>query len=78
MFRIMKAVTKRDEQTLYEFMTTTVDGVTKPVEINSRDELDKKVDKMLNEEGFSKQDFIVVQITDYIVDARDYKYGGGD
>lgn len=78
MFRIMKAVTKRDEQTLYEFMTTTVDGVTKPVEITSRDELDKKVDKMLNEEGFSKQDFIVVQITDYIVDARDYKYGGGD
>lgn len=53
---------------LYQYLTTTIDGVTMPVEIKSKEELDVKVEKMLNVEGYSKDDFIVVQVVDYNID----------
>lgn len=77
MFRIMTAVSKRDNsETLYKFLTTTIDGVTKPLEMKDRTELDTRVEKMLNDEGYAKDDFIIVSVTDYKIDARDY--GGGE
>lgn len=77
MFSIMTAVSKRDNnETLYKFLNTTVDNVTKPVELKDRNELDARVEKMLNEEGYSKDDFIIVTLTNYKIDAKDY--GSGD
>lgn len=74
MFRIMNAVSKRENYgTLYQFVTTTIDGVISPLEIKDRTELDKKVEKMLNEEGKSKKDFIIVKVINYDIDAKNYK-----
>lgn len=73
MYRIMIAQSKRKNyETLYQYMTTTVDGVTSPLELASKDALDTKVQKMLNEDGYAKDDFIIVQVIDYTVDATDY------
>ena len=51
---------------------TTVDGKTSPVEFDTPEALDVQVEKMLNEYGFSKSDFIVVQVIDYSIDAKGY------
>lgn len=73
MYRIMMSQTKKSNYaSLYQFMTTTVDGVTSPLEIATKDELDKKVEKMLNEDGYAKDDFIIVEVIDYTVDATGY------
>lgn len=73
MYRIMIAQSKRkDYGTLYRYMTTTVDGVTSPLEIATKDDLDAKIEKMLNEGGYAKDDFIIVQVIDYTVDATSY------
>lgn len=69
MYRIMVVKSKRENYgSLYQYLTTTIDGVTMPVEIKSKEELDVKVEKMLNVEGYSKDDFIVVQVVDYNID----------
>lgn len=49
-----------------------MDGVISPLELNSKEELDKRIEKMLNEDGYSKDDFIVVQVVDYTIDATSY------
>lgn len=72
-YKIMIARSKRDKsETLYQFMTTTVDGVTSPLELKGKTALDEKVEKMLNEEGFAKSDFIIVEVIDYTIDADSY------
>lgn len=73
MYRIMVAQSKRKNfETLYQYLTTSVDGVVSPLELNSKDELDAKIEKMLNDDGYAKDDFIVVQIVDYTIDATAY------
>lgn len=74
MYRIMIVKSKRDNyETMYQYLTTSVDGIVSPVEINTVEDLDKKIEKMLNEDGYSKSDFIIVQVIDYTIDAKDYK-----
>lgn len=73
MYRIMVAQSKRKNfETLYQYLTTSVDGVIFPLELNSKDELDAKIEKMLNDDGYAKDDFIVVKIVDYTIDATSY------
>lgn len=73
MYRIMLAKSKRDKfETLYQFMTTTIDGVTAPLELESKAALDARVEKMLNVDGYSKADFIIVEVIDYSIDANSY------
>lgn len=69
MYRIMVVKSKRENYgSLYQFMTTTIDGVTMPLEITTKEELDAKIEKMLNEGGFAKDGFIVVHVVDYNID----------
>lgn len=73
MYRIMVAQSKRKNfETLYQYLTTSIDGAISPLELNSKDELDAKIEKMLNDDGYAKDDFIVVQIVDYTIDATAY------
>lgn len=73
MYRIMVAQSKRKSfETLYRYLTTSIDGVISPLELNSKDELDAKIEKMLNDDGYAKDDFIVVQVVDYTIDATAY------
>ena len=61
MYRIMIAQAKRDNyETLYKYLTTNIDGEVIPLELGSKEALDKRVEKMLNEEGYAKSDFIIV------------------
>lgn len=74
MYRIMVVKTPKDNfDSLYQYMTTTIDGHTSPVELNTKAELDAKIEDMLNNEGYAKSDFIVVQVVDYKIDATDYQ-----
>lgn len=78
MYYIMTVASKRDNyESLYKFMTSTttaMDGstVTEPLAIETKANLDTKIERMLNEEGYAKSDFIVVQTIDYTIDAKDY------
>lgn len=78
MFRIMLVASKRDNyDSLYKYLTVTrsIAGGTKvtyPLELVDEAALDIQVEKMLNEEGYSKSDFIVVKCIDYTIDAKDY------
>lgn len=47
MYRIMLAQSKhKNFESLYQYLTTNVDGVISPLELNSKEELDKRVEKM--------------------------------
>ena len=77
MYRIMLVKSKRDNYaSLYQWLTeeVTVDeeAEIKPVEYETEQELDEKVESMLNDEGYAKSDFIVVKFVDYKIDATDY------
>lgn len=73
MYRIMIAKTKAaNYASFYQFLTTTIDGVVSPAEFADKEALDAKVEKMLNEDGYSKADFIIVEVVDYTIDAKDY------
>ncbi len=73
MYRIMKVASKKDNYaSLYQYLTTTTDGVTTPLEIETKEALDAKIETMLNDDGYSKADFIVVEVIDYSIDATDY------
>ena len=63
---------KPDYGSMYQYLTTTIDGVIHPVEIEGAEALDVQVEKMLNEQGYSKEDFIIVKVVDYTIDAKDY------
>ena len=79
MYRIMIAQSKRDNYgTLYQYLTTTVDGVVSPLELGSKEDLDAKIEKMLNDDGYAKDDFIVVQVVDYTIDATSYSDDAAD
>ena len=77
MYRIMLVKSKRDNYaSLYQWLTeeVTIDEETeiRPVEFETEQELDEKVESMLNDEGFAKNDFIIVKFVDYTIDATDY------
>lgn len=63
---------KPDYASLYQYLTTTIDGVIYPVEIDGAEALDTQVEKMLNEQGYAKDDFLIVKVIDYMIDAKDY------
>jgi hypothetical protein len=63
---------RNNYESLYKYLTTTVDGVVTPVEIETKEQLDARIEKMLNEDGYAKKDFIVVQVVDYSIDATNY------
>lgn len=73
MYRIMIAQAKRDNyETLYKYLTTNIDGEIIPLELGSKEALDKRVEKMLNEDWYAKSDFIIVRVVDYTLDATAY------
>lgn len=73
MYRIMIAQSKKANYgSLYQYLTTTVDGAISPLEIATKEDLDKKIESMLNDDGYAKSDFIVVEVVDYTIDATDY------
>jgi len=75
MFRIMLAKSKKDSYaTLYQWLTEAdpETGAIVPVEIEDEDALDLKVESMLNNEGYSKSDFIIVHPVDYKIEASEY------
>ena len=72
MYNIMLVKSKKDAgQSLYQFITTTIDGVTIPLDIASKEALDVKVEDMLNN-GYAKSDFIIVRVIDYELSAGPY------
>ena len=77
MYRIMLVKSKRDNYaSLYQWLTeeVTIDEETeiRPIEFETEQELDEKVESMLNDEGYAKSDFIIVKFVDYTIDATDY------
>ena len=75
MYRIMLVKSKRDNYaSLYQWLTAADEetGEVAPVEFETEEALDEQVEKMLNEDGYAKQDFIVVKFVDYRIDATDY------
>ena len=72
MYRIMMAKSKKEHyQSLYQYLTATVEGVISPVEFETKAALDVYVEKLLNGD-YAKSDFIVVKVVDYSIDAKDY------
>ena len=63
---------KPDYGSLYQYLTTSIDGVILPVEVEGEAALDTQVERMLNEQGYAKDDFIIVKVVDYTIDAKDY------
>ncbi len=78
MYRIMIVKVKRGVDSIYQFLTTvkqdseTGADIIAPVEIETAADLDTFVEKMLNEDGYAKSDFIIVKVVDYTIDAKDY------
>lgn len=78
MYRIMIVKSSRGEESLYQFLTavqkdeSTGADVIVPVELETAAELDEFVEKMLNDDGYAKSDFIIVKVIDYTIDAKDY------
>ena len=72
MYRIMIVKAKKDDyKSLYQYLTTTIDGATCPIEFETKEELDTYVESMLNSD-YAKSDFIVIKHIDYTIDAKDY------
>lgn len=71
-FLIVKSE-KPDFASLYQFLLTTgEEGEVIPLEVEGDAGLDEQVEKMLNEDGYAKNDFIIVRTVDYTIDAKDY------
>ena len=72
-YRIMLVKSKRDDyQSLYQLMTVEdEEGNVSPLEIDTKEALDAQVEDMLNGD-YAKSDFIVVNVVDYTIDAKDY------
>lgn len=74
MYRILIVKSKKkDYASLYQYLTT-VDSEENivPVEFSTIEELDLYVENMLNEEGYSKDDFEIVKHITYTIEATDY------
>lgn len=74
MYKIMLVTSHRDRyESLYKFKTEVVHDEVLPVELQTKEDLDAYVEEMLNNEGYSKKDFIIVRVIDYDIDARNYQ-----
>ena len=78
MYRIMLVKSKKSNYaSLYTWLTEmAIDDngaeVAVPVEFETEELLDEKVESMLNDEGYAKEDFIVVKLINYTITAQDY------
>lgn len=63
---------KPNYASLWQYLTTVIDGVVYPVEVEGAKALDAQVEKMLNEQGYAKDEFLIVTVVDYTIDAKDY------
>lgn len=65
---------RKDYKTLYQYLTTVDEetGEIVPFECETAEGLDAQVEKMLNEDGYAKSDFIVVRVIDYDIEATNY------
>lgn len=70
MYYIMLVVKKQDNyESYYKFMTVVNDqNQTVPYVANGLEELDEKVEEMLNSD-YKKSDFIIIQKTDFNIGA---------
>lgn len=69
----MVVKSKKDKyNSLYQFLTNDNAGITIPIEFPDITSLDAFVEKLLDEGGYAKSDFIVVKVVDYKVKAEDY------
>ena len=74
MFNIMlKKEDGIDYTSTYVFKTHNVDGTILPIEFETLEELDRYVEDLLNNKGFAKSDFIIVEVKDYSVKADIYE-----
>lgn len=74
MFNIMlKKEDGIDYTSTYVFKTHNVDGTILPIEFETLEELDRYVEDLLNNKGFAKSDFIIVEVKDYVVSADIYE-----
>lgn len=72
-YRFLIAKSKKPNYaSIYQYLTTIVDDVIYPVEVEGSEALDVQVEKMLNEQGYAKDDFLIVRVVDYTIDAKDY------
>lgn len=73
MFRIMNVKEQgKDYTSTYQFKTHNVDGVIKPIEFETLEELDVYVEDLLNNKGYAKSDFIIVEVKDYTISSDLY------
>ena len=71
MYRILLVVSERNLETLYKYLTVKDEtGVESIYEAETLTELDIKVEDMLNNGGYAKNDFIIVSTIDYDVRAN--------
>lgn len=74
MFRIMNVKEQgKDYSSTYQFKTHNVDGVIKPIEFETLEELDVYVEDLLNNKGYAKSDFIIVEVKDYTISSDLYE-----
>ena len=74
MFRIMEVKEKGiDYTSTYVFKTHNVDGTILPIEFATLVELDEYVEDLLNNKGYAKSDFIIVEVKDYNIFADIYE-----
>ena len=81
MYRIMIVKSKKDKDkynSLYQFLPYTSEDLTIPIEFSDIASLDAFVEKLLDEGGYAKSDFIVVKVVDYKVKAEDYTESSAD
>ncbi|MDE6149431.1 MAG: hypothetical protein K2F81_04975 [Ruminococcus sp.] len=72
MYRIMIVASKKDNaKSLYQYLTSTVNNVTAPLEFATKEALDEYVEKMLNGD-YAKSDFIIVKPIEYSLTADAY------
>ncbi len=72
MYRIMIVASKKDNaKSLYQYLTSTVNNVTAPLEFATKEALDEYVEKMLNGD-YAKSDFIIVKPVEYSLTAGAY------
>lgn len=65
MYRIMIVAAKKDNNaSLYRYLLNSDGNI---YETETKEALDTKVEKMLNEDGYSKSDFIIVEELEYNV-----------